>query len=282
MPTAIEIGEIISETTGVSGTTVQTIIRRLGDARLIPRSRRGKTPASMEPVHAARILTAVLVAADHFDGTAAAVVDLVPIVEALEAPLAIDVYMSEAGAMRFAPSGGFIDWLAVNFQSPTQATSVGLTFSGGEIFGWSDLEDDIGSYRVVFGVESESGAFARHYELSADILVSLRQAFEEDQELPLGAATTKTEMGQSAPTDRPESDNTNRDPLATNVPLSKEQDSEGEGENQSESESESENDSQSPGSAVGGRRFVTESPPTLRIPNHGRSYRPDLAAARTG
>ena len=75
-------------------------------------------------------------------------------------------------------------------------------------------------------MESESGAFARHYELSADILVSLRQAFEEDQELPLGAATTKTEMGKSAPTDRPESDNTNRDPLATNVPLSKEQDSE--------------------------------------------------------
>lgn len=97
-----------------------------------------------------------------------------------------------------------------------------------------------------------------------------------------GETTPQTEKDRSVGADRSESDNTDRNSLATNVPLSTEQGNARERGNQPESDSESEIDSRSPVPAVGGRRFVTESPPTIRRPNDGRSYRPDPVAARTG
>ena len=103
-----------------------------------------------------------------------------------------------------------------------------------------------------------------------------------DQQGTADETSSQTEMSRSVGADRLESDNTNRNSLAINVPRSKEQDSEGEGENQSESESESENDSQAPVSAVGGQRFISEPVPTLRIQNDARSYRPAHAPARSG
>lgn len=110
----------------------------------------------------------------------------------------------------------------------------------------------------------------------------LFSADQSDQSGAAGETTSQTEKGRSAPTDQPESDNTNRSFLAGRASPSKEQDSVRGGENQRESHSDSENDSQAPVSAVGGQRFMSEPVPTLRIQNDARSYLPDHVAARAG
>ena len=155
--TAIQIGKILSETTGVSLTTVQTIIRRLGDARLIPRSRRGKKPASIEPVHAARIVTAVMIAADHFDGTAAAIVDLVP--------------RLEGGS----PVGGFSsfgEWLAAAIENGTNATFFGVTFEKGDIYGWAYEHHIRRSFVAEWGLLI-GPKFQRSYQFSTCVLETI-------------------------------------------------------------------------------------------------------------
>ena len=206
MPNAADIADSLTKATGLDAGTVRTVIRRLGDARLIPRSTRGKGAASLNEVEAARILVGLMVAADHFDGTAARIIDLVPVIGSLSVG-DLSVYKRDDD-LHVAAGGGFLGELAFAIEhNPdtveiggrlTVTAAYGVTFGGGAVCGWLEAHEverlaDGGLrstgqvVRRYFGDRDtvKTGGLLRHIEIPRRVVVEVHRLFADDLRLPL-------------------------------------------------------------------------------------------------
>ncbi len=99
MVIATEITKSVSDITGFPQSTVDTVLRRLGEADLIPRGTRGRRPADLRSKDLARMLIALMSVADGIDGSAARVVQAVERISRLEC----------GGSLKMALSDSFYD-----------------------------------------------------------------------------------------------------------------------------------------------------------------------------
>ncbi len=207
MTTVPEMAKAVSEVTGFPQSTVETTVRRLGEAGLVPRGTRGRRPPDVSSENLARMLIALMSVADVIDGSAARVVQAVELISRLECGGSLKMALSDSFYDLEHPTlvvrrGSFLDQvthLLERCADPDTAStlkslvgSVGLTFGKAGALGWLELGGAEAEFpegqiqympfignvrRVIFGSadpETLSG-MTREARLSIDALTELAQ-----------------------------------------------------------------------------------------------------------
>ena len=154
MAIATKITRPVSEITGIPQSTVDTIVRRLGEAGRVPRGSRGRRPADLGSEDFAHILLGVFCVADGIGGSATRVAQEVDWVGRLKCGGSLEWTPEDdlSIATLVVPGGSFLDQIAYLFDQcadPNTAPvfeeivlAVGLSRSEAQTVGWVDVTGD--------------------------------------------------------------------------------------------------------------------------------------------
>lgn len=211
MATAQEIADEMSRIGGIPPSTVRTIARRLGEASLLPRGGRGKSPQELSARDCARLVVGTMRITDGIDGAAARVDKLVNDVERLRSPgkvsLGIDYDLPKVPIVE---PGSFVDQLASLIRRlctdekallTSGVSAVGLTSGLAGLWGWLELrgygepsfEDSpqlsqaSGKIRVIFGRRDfDYRGLTREVRITSEALCEIAAAWRLGQPPPEG------------------------------------------------------------------------------------------------
>jgi hypothetical protein len=205
MAAVAEVCQTISTAAGVPLRLVEYLARRLGEAGQLPRGPRGRHAPHFEAIHIARLLAAVMVVADGIDFTGASIALAMTRIEALSqgGEGRVDVYVDgdlddPQSKMMLVPAGSFLEMVAHYIRwtrsggSKGGPSAIGLTFGGGSVYGWVELNlegtgvnhvADI--RRVNFGVTEDllKSGMKQEVRVDRDVLSRLGELLGD---IPLG------------------------------------------------------------------------------------------------
>ena len=202
MTTVPEMAKAVSEVTDIPLSTVETIVRRLGESGRIPRGTRGRRPPDASSKDLAQTLIAVMGVADGIYGTSARVVQAVEQIGNLSCTAVREVPIADdAEGLDSERENTFLDEITnlieecsdpVGAQQALRLVrAVGLTFTGETTHGWTEVtaeaESHLGKYahlyvrgsggglRLIFGCDARGRmpGMTREVRVSIDSLVEL-------------------------------------------------------------------------------------------------------------
>lgn len=162
MAIATKISKSVSDITGFPQSTVETTVRRLGEADLIARGTRGRRPPDVSSENLARILIALMTVADGIDGSTARVVQAVERTSGLKCDGSLKMTLSDSIYELEHPTlvvrrGSFLGQVTHLLKHcadrdaastlKSLVRSIGLTFGKAGVLGWLELSQAEAEFR---------------------------------------------------------------------------------------------------------------------------------------